>query len=79
MNSFGTRSTKIRGSDGRDMRQLFDPEGDNFLVEAPALARSCQDTSRPWILRKKADCPKFVSGRSVAQYCCESGKNGSRD
>ncbi|QQO35514.1 hypothetical protein JJC00_07675 [Bradyrhizobium diazoefficiens] len=39
------------------MRRLFDPARDNVLAEAFAMARCCQDTSWPWILRKKPTAP----------------------
>lgn len=39
------------------MRRLFGPARDNVLVEAFAMARSCQDTSWPWILRKRPTPP----------------------
>lgn len=35
------------------MRRLFNPTRNDVLVEAFAMARSCQDTSWPLILRKK--------------------------
>ncbi|MHB0791287.1 hypothetical protein [Bradyrhizobium sp. 5.13L] len=75
---------------GRDRRKISGSDGRGH---APTLRsgkgqRSCRGLCDGKVLSRhilaldpsqKADCPKFVSYGSVAQYYYESGKNGSRD
>lgn len=61
------RNRPICGSGGCGHARLFDPARDNVLVEAFAMARSCQDTSWPWILRKTPTPPSSCPmGRSLS-------------
>lgn len=64
---FRGASTKLRGRTAAAMRWLFDPTRDNALVEAFAMVRSCQDTSWPWIHRKRPAPPNSCPmGRSLS-------------
>lgn len=63
----GRDRPKISASGGCGHARLFDPARDNVLVEAFAMARSCQDTSWPWILRKRPTLPNSCPmGRSLS-------------
>lgn len=55
------------------MRGLFDPTRNNGLVDAFAMVRSCQDTSWPWILRKRPARPDSCPmGRSLSATRAEN-------